>query len=160
MSRANRRGFRLRTKRTRGGRSLETQCSTEGAFRVERLESRLLLAALYWDPDRISTNNVIASGAGLGGIVKLLKLKRREFDELANFRGFGHMLISRRIARGLTQRELAKRLGVHESQVSRDERNGYFGITLERAMRVLAALHVRLRTAVEIEAPPREMAAV
>ena len=88
------------------------------------------------------------------------RLKRREFDELDNFRGFGHMLISLRIAQGITQRELAKRLGVHESQVSRDERNEYFGITLERAMKVLAALHGRLRTTVEIEAPPREMAAV
>ena len=87
------------------------------------------------------------------------RLKRREFDELDNFRGFGHMLISLRIAQGITQRELAKRLGVHESQVSRDERNEYFGITLERAMKVLAALHVRLRTTVEIETPPREMAA-
>jgi len=88
------------------------------------------------------------------------RLKRREFDELDNFHGFGHMLISLRIAQGITQRELAKRLGVHESQVSRDERNEYFGITLERAMKVLAALHVRLRTTVEIEPPPREMAAV
>ena len=88
------------------------------------------------------------------------RLKRREFDELDNFRGFGHMLISLRIAQGITQRELAKRLGVHESQVSRDERNEYFGITLERAMTVLTALHVRLRTTVEIETPPREMAAV
>ena len=88
------------------------------------------------------------------------RLKRREFDELDNFRGFGHMLISLRIAQGITQRELAKRLGVHESQVSRDERNEYFGITLERAMKVLTALHVRLRTTVEIETPPREMAAV
>ncbi len=88
------------------------------------------------------------------------RLKRREFDELDNFRGFGHMLISLRIAQGITQRELAKRLGVHESQVSRDERNEYFGITLERAMKVLTALHVRLRTTVEIETPPREMAAL
>jgi len=88
------------------------------------------------------------------------RLKRREFDELDNFRGFGHMLISLRIAQGITQRELAKRLGVHESQVSRDERNEYFGITLERAMKVLTALHVRLRTTVQIETPPREMAAV
>ena len=88
------------------------------------------------------------------------RLKRREFDELDNVRGFGHMLISLRIAQGITQRELAKRLGVHESQVSRDERNEYFGITLERAMKVLTALHVRLRTTVEIETPPREMAAV
>jgi ribosome-binding protein aMBF1 (putative translation factor) len=81
------------------------------------------------------------------------RLKRREFDELDNLRGMGHLLISLRIARGLSQRDLAKRLGVHESQVSRDERNEYFGITLERVEKVLNALQARLRTTVEIEAP-------
>jgi ribosome-binding protein aMBF1 (putative translation factor) len=81
------------------------------------------------------------------------RLKRREFDELENFRGLGHLLISLRIAQGLSQRELAKRLDVHESQVSRDERNEYFGITLERAVKVLDALKVRLRTKVEIDTP-------
>ena len=54
---------------------------------------------------------------------------------------------------GISQRELARRLGVHESQVSRDERNEYFGITLERAVKVLDALNVRLRTKVEIDNP-------
>jgi ribosome-binding protein aMBF1 (putative translation factor) len=87
------------------------------------------------------------------------RLKRGEFDDLENFRGLGQLLISIRIAQGLSQRELAKRLDVHESQVSRDERNEYFGITLERAMKVLDALNVRLRTKVEIDTP-REMALV
>ena len=85
------------------------------------------------------------------------RLKRGEFDEIDNFRGFGHLLIALRIAKGVSQRELAKRLDVHESQISRDERNEYFGITLERAVKVLDALNVRLHTKVEIE-PPREMA--
>jgi ribosome-binding protein aMBF1 (putative translation factor) len=85
------------------------------------------------------------------------RLKRGEFEELENLRGFGHLLISLRIAKGISQRELAKRLGVHESQVSRDERNEYFGITLERAIKVLDALDVRLHTKVEME-PPRVMA--
>jgi ribosome-binding protein aMBF1 (putative translation factor) len=85
------------------------------------------------------------------------RLKRGEFEELENLRGFGHLLISLRIAQGMSQRELAKRLNVHESQVSRDERNEYFGITLERAIRILDALNVRLHTKVEMQ-PPREMA--
>ncbi len=84
-------------------------------------------------------------------------LKRGEFDELENLRGLGRLLISIRIAQGVSQRELAKRLTVHESQVSRDERNEYFGITLERAIKILEALNVRLHTRVEIE-PPRERA--
>jgi ribosome-binding protein aMBF1 (putative translation factor) len=85
------------------------------------------------------------------------RLKRGEFEELENLRGLGHLLISIRIAQGMSQRELARRLDVHESQVSRDERNEYFGITLERAIKVLDALNVRLHTKVEIE-PQREMA--
>jgi ribosome-binding protein aMBF1 (putative translation factor) len=85
------------------------------------------------------------------------RLKRGQFEELENLRGLGHLLISVQIAQGIAQRELAKRLGVHESQVSRDERNEYFGITLERAIKVLDALNVRLRTKVEIE-PQREVA--
>jgi hypothetical protein len=79
------------------------------------------------------------------------RLKRGEFEELDNLRGLGHLLITSRIAQGLSQRELARRLNVHESQISRDERNEYFGITLERAAKVLDALGVRLRTQVVIE---------
>jgi ribosome-binding protein aMBF1 (putative translation factor) len=82
------------------------------------------------------------------------RLKRGEFEELDNLRGLGQMLISLRIAQGVSQRELAKRLSVHESQVSRDERNEYFGITLERAVKILDALNARLHTTIEIE-PPR-----
>jgi len=77
------------------------------------------------------------------------RLKRGEFDELINLRGLGHLLISLRISKGMTQADLAQKLGVHSSQVSRDERNEYFGITLERAIKVLDALGVELRTKVD-----------
>jgi ribosome-binding protein aMBF1 (putative translation factor) len=77
------------------------------------------------------------------------RLKRGEFDEIHNLRGVGRLLIGLRIAQGLSQRELAERLGVHESQVSRDERNEYHGVTLERAERILNALHAELVTIVQ-----------
>ena len=76
------------------------------------------------------------------------RLKRGEFEELENLRGLGHLLISLRIARGLSQRELAKRLDIHESQISRDERNEYYGVTLERAIKILDVLNVRLQSKV------------
>ena len=85
------------------------------------------------------------------------RLKRGEFEDLDNLRGLGHLLISTRIAQGISQRELAQRVGVHESQVSRDERNEYFGVTVERTVKILDALNVRLHTKVEIE-PLRPMA--
>ena len=77
------------------------------------------------------------------------RLRRGDIDELTNLHGLGHTLVALRIARGLTQRELAMRLHVHESQVSRDERNDYHGITVERASRVLDALGVELRSLFE-----------
>jgi DNA-directed RNA polymerase specialized sigma subunit len=77
------------------------------------------------------------------------RLKRREFDELRNLEGLGRLLIALRIAQGLGQRELAERLGVHESQVSRDERNEYHGITIERASKILEGLGAELRSTVQ-----------
>jgi ribosome-binding protein aMBF1 (putative translation factor) len=79
------------------------------------------------------------------------RLKRGEFAELTNLRGLGHLLVSLRIARGISQRDLAKLLDVHESQVSRDERNEYHGISIERATKILEALGVRLKTHVELQ---------
>ena len=35
--------------------------------------------------------------------------KRGEFDELDNMRGLGHLLVSPRVAQGISQRELARR---------------------------------------------------
>jgi len=77
------------------------------------------------------------------------RLKRGQFEELTNLRGLGHLLVSLRISRGMTQRELAGRLGVHETQVSRDERNEYHGVSVERVTKILEALGAELRTKVE-----------
>ena len=79
------------------------------------------------------------------------RLKRGQFGEFENLHGLGQTLIGLRIARGMTQRYLAERLGVSETMVSRDERNEYHGITVDRAKRVLDALGVRLVTRVEVE---------
>jgi ribosome-binding protein aMBF1 (putative translation factor) len=77
------------------------------------------------------------------------RLKQGQFDELRNLHGIGELLIGVRIAMGLSQRELSEKLGVHESQVSRDERNEYYGITIERAARILDALGVEATTRVD-----------
>lgn len=79
------------------------------------------------------------------------RLKRGQFSEFENLHGLGQVLIGLRIARGMTQRQLAERLDVSETMVSRDERNEYHGITVDRARRVLDALGVRLVTRVEVE---------
>lgn len=62
----------------------------------------------------------------------------------------GRALIAARLAQGLTQKQLAERLGVSEAMVSRDERNEYHGVTLDRAQRVLDALDARVTTQVDV----------
>lgn len=86
------------------------------------------------------------------------RLKRGELDEMRDLRGLGQLLVSLRIARGMTQRDLAERLGVHETQVSRDERNEYHGITVERAARVLEALGAQVHGQVELVEPKAQVA--
>jgi DNA-binding XRE family transcriptional regulator len=76
-------------------------------------------------------------------------VRNRQFPIIRRLTQLGRLLIALRIANGLTQRELAERLGVSEAQVSRDERNEYHGITLERAQRVLDALQASLTTQVD-----------
>lgn len=76
------------------------------------------------------------------------RIKRRDFGVLSRLTAIGRLLIALRIAGGLTQRELAQRLGVDESQVSRDEQNEYYGITVERAQRILDTLGVEVVTRV------------
>lgn len=73
------------------------------------------------------------------------RLRRGDRKELANFQELGQILIALRIVSGLTQRQLAERLGVHETQISRDERNDYHGVTIDRANRIIKALGFELR---------------
>jgi hypothetical protein len=81
------------------------------------------------------------------------RLQRGDLGELRNLHGLGRSLVMLRIVLGLTQRELALKLGTHESQVSRDERNEYNGITVDRASRILDALGVELRSVFEAVLP-------
>lgn len=85
------------------------------------------------------------------------RVKRHDFEILNDLTSIGRLLIALRIAQGMSQRELALRLGVSEAVLSRDERNEYHGVGVEKAQRILDALGARLNTHVvglsEPEAP-------
>lgn len=81
------------------------------------------------------------------------RVRRGELPVVTSVEGLGPALVAARVAGGVTQRELAVRLGVHESQVSRDERNDYQGVTLERASKVLAAVGVTFRATLSLATP-------
>ncbi len=72
------------------------------------------------------------------------RVRRRDVETIHSLTAIGRLLIAARIANGLTQQELAERLGVSAAQVSRDERNEYHGVTVERAQLILDRLGERL----------------
>jgi DNA-directed RNA polymerase specialized sigma subunit len=76
------------------------------------------------------------------------RVRRRDFEVIDNLSAVGTLLIALRIANGLSQKELADKLEVSEAQVSRDERNEYHGVTVERAQRILDAMGETLTTRV------------
>ena len=87
------------------------------------------------------------------------RMKRGDLGPLQSLTAIGRWLVGARIARGLTQAELAERLGVDPSQISRDERNDYRGVTTERAQRILEALGVRFTAHAESLLKPDDAAA-
>ena len=78
------------------------------------------------------------------------RIRRRDFGIIRDLSAVGTLLIALRIANSLSQRELAEKLGVSEAQVSRDERNEYHGITVDRAQRVLDAMNETLTSRVDV----------
>lgn len=70
------------------------------------------------------------------------RMQRGSFEPIADLRDIGRLLVAARIYRRMSQRELAAQLDVHESQVSRDERNEYRSVSVERAARILDVLDV------------------
>jgi ATP/maltotriose-dependent transcriptional regulator MalT len=83
------------------------------------------------------------------------RVLNRDFGQLHRLSDIGRWLIGLRIASGLSQRDLAQRLDVSESQVSRDERNEYYGVSVTRAQAILdillEALNAEMRAEIRSE---------
>ena len=79
------------------------------------------------------------------------KIKRGSFNPIYKFTDIGKTLIAYRIYLGMTQAELANKLGVNESQVSRDERHEYYGATTEKIETVMEAMGMKAIINIEID---------
>lgn len=84
-------------------------------------------------------------------------VRRGDFQAVTSLQDIGRLLIALRIASGLSQRELAARLNVDESLVSRDERNEYYGITMQRAQQIIDALNGQIEVIVRPRQEEREL---
>ncbi|MBI5410191.1 MAG: helix-turn-helix transcriptional regulator, partial [Nitrospirae bacterium] len=79
------------------------------------------------------------------------RVKRKDFGAISSLDEVGRLLIALRIASGLTQKDLAKCLDVTEAQISRDERNEYHGVSLDRAQKIIRVFgaHVEAKVALD-----------
>jgi HTH-type transcriptional regulator/antitoxin HigA len=82
-----------------------------------------------------------------------LKAGRLQTLTLTSLVDLPDILIGARIAAGLTQSELAERIGVSQQQVQQDEAGGYAKASLERLQIVAALLDVGINGQAQL--PPR-----
>ncbi len=78
------------------------------------------------------------------------RVRQRELDGLTDL---PTALIEARIAAGLTQKELAERLGLKQQQIQRWESDRYSGVGLSRLQEVVDALGMGVRETVSYAVP-------
>lgn len=118
------------------------------------------------DPSEAGRELLVAQleQASLGGQIADLDAQIEEYEQLragqlavvpvSSIAELPKALVQARIANGLTQRELAERLGLKEQQIQRYEAEGYSSTSLSRLQEVMEALGVRLEAGLEL--PSRE----
>ena len=89
-------------------------------------------------------------------ILKELQAEVAEYESLTHgtppsdsIEKIGDMLVKLRIYKQLTQKALADKIGVDETQVSRDERHHYRGVSLDRLLKVVQALDVHMEVTIK-----------
>ncbi|HQP96834.1 MAG TPA: helix-turn-helix domain-containing protein [bacterium] len=108
--------------------------------------------------ERISPKAYQAMMAGIQSQIDELRAEMKEFEDLHgvsltplhSIRDLPDILVKARIAKGYTQKDLAKKLDVKPQQVQKYEATGYQSAKLERIIEVMDALEVDLRTEVRL----------
>lgn len=80
-------------------------------------------------------------------------VRRARYEEIAAKKELWLQLVEARQAAGLTQRQLAERLGVSQAQVARVEKRGYDAYTLNSLRRYVQALGEGFALEVRVHQP-------
>jgi HTH-type transcriptional regulator / antitoxin HipB len=78
------------------------------------------------------------------------RLKSGEVKQfpIESFQDLPCVMIKARIAVGMTQKELAEKIGVQEQQIQRYEANNYRAVGFDRLQEVMSALDITIGTAI------------
>ena len=79
------------------------------------------------------------------------RVKRGDIATISQLTRVGRILIALRIASGLSQKELADKLDATEAQVSRDARNEYHGISIQRAQKIMAQFPITFQAKLKLD---------
>lgn len=85
-----------------------------------------------------------------------LKSGKRPIQTIETFERLPQALIAARIAAGMTQADLAKRLGLHVQQVQRYEASGYASASMQRIGQVVRALGIGVRIDLTVTLTPNQ----
>jgi HTH-type transcriptional regulator/antitoxin HigA len=112
------------------------------------------LTELFQLKDTLHPRKFSSRKNGLQITIDSLKKEIEEYDALkqertpikiASIQELPLALIKARIAMGMTQKELAEKMGVKEQQVQRDEANQYSSAGFQRIAAVAAALDINIQ---------------
>ena len=70
-------------------------------------------------------------------------------EYLLNIKKIGELLIVLRISKGWTQKQLGLKLNMKQSQVARNERNEYYGMSLSNLFKILNVFDVDLKLSIK-----------
>ncbi len=112
------------------------------------------LSELFQIKDTFHPRKFSSRNNGLQMTIDSLRKEIEEYDALkqqqtpikiASIRELPLALIRARIAMGMTQKELAEKMGVKEQQVQRDEANQYSSAGFQRIAAVAEALNLKIQ---------------
>jgi HTH-type transcriptional regulator/antitoxin HigA len=90
--------------------------------------------------------------AGIKSKISELKNQIKEYEKIQNAKTINYslenlhrVLIQARVAKGWTQKQLAKKLNIDAQQIQRYEISNYSSISLERAIDIFKALDINLK---------------
>jgi HTH-type transcriptional regulator / antitoxin HipB len=135
----------------------------ERQYKISQTKLRELEQAsanIDFEDPKLHPRQILAEQNSYNKLVNGLRQEIAEYEELKN--GSIQMLqvndindlpiaiIKARISLGMTQKELADKIGTQEQQIQRYEADRYAAISFDRMMKIVAALGMSLKNGMEI----------